>query len=46
MSGSDACLLYRWNATTGEYIGSALQGHGYAVNCVTFSADGKLIVSD
>ena len=40
MSGSDDGLLYRWNATTGESIGNALQGHGDWVTCVAVSADG------
>ena len=45
VSDSDDGLLYRWNATTGKSIGSALQGHGDTVGCVAVSTDGQLILS-
>ena len=45
VSDSDHGLLYRWNATTGKSIGSALQGQGGTVGCVAVSADGQLILS-
>ncbi|MGB3769494.1 MAG: hypothetical protein WA947_23285, partial [Phormidesmis sp.] len=35
----------RWNATTGEPIGQPLTGHVGAVLSVSFSPDGKTLVS-
>ena len=45
VSGASDGLLYRYNLTTGEVIGNALQGQASSVFSVAISTGGKLIVS-
>ena len=45
VSGADDKTLRVWDASSGEPIGSPLQGHGGYVRAVAFSPDGRRIVS-